>query len=173
MELLNILALIFLGALVVYIINERRALYFPSTHRIVDTIAEFAQIKEGDVAVDLGAGDGRVCIELAQRGAECIGIERNPFLFWRATNKVAESGIQNRITIVKQNLNDYDLSEATVVVAFLSQTTTYPLKDKVLKETRPGTRIILVDHRFEDWEPEKMEIVQRIPVRLYIVPEES
>ncbi len=170
MELLHILALIVLGALVVYIINERRALYFPSTRRIVDTIAEFAQIKDGDVAVDLGAGDGRVCIELARRGAVCIGIERNPFLFWRASNKVAATEVEDRITLVKQDLNDYDLSGASVVVAFLSQTTTYPLKDKVLKETRPGTRVILVDHRFEDWEPEKMVTVQRIPVRLYVVP---
>jgi len=145
-------------------------LYFPSTRRIVDTIAEFAQIKDGDVAVDLGAGDGRVCIELARRGAVCIGIERNPFLFWRASNKVAATEVEDRITLVKQDLNDYDLSGASVVVAFLSQTTTYPLKDKVLKETRPGTRVILVDHRFEDWEPEKMVTVQRIPVRLYVVP---
>lgn len=170
MELLHILALIVLGALVVYIINERRALYFPSTRRIVDTIVEFAQIKDEDVAVDLGAGDGRVCIELARRGAECIGIERNPFLFWRATNKVAATDVKDRITLVKQDLNEYDLSGATVVVAFLSQTTTHPLKDKVLQETRPGTRVILVDHRFEGWEPEKMVTVQRIPVRLYIVP---
>lgn len=170
MELGQALAVIFLGAAAVYVLNERRALFFPSPRGVLDAISKLARAGEGDLAVDLGAGDGRVCIELARRGARCVGVERDPLLLWLARRRISSSGVADRVTLVKGDLYKHDISRATVVVAFLSRTTTHRLRDKVLGEARPGARVVLVDHRFDGWEPERTLTSGRIPVRLYVVP---
>ena len=63
---------------------------------------------------------------------------------------------RGRISAFGNNLFKTDLSEATVATLFLSQTINARLQPKLLRELKPGARV--VSHRFEmprDWKPDQ------------------
>lgn len=67
----------------------RGAPYVPSRSRDIErAFDELYPLKNTDTLVDIGSGDGRVCLDAAKRGARAIGYEINPFLVllsrWRA-----------------------------------------------------------------------------------------
>jgi len=48
--------------------------YVPTPQAVVDRMLDIAQVKAGDVVIDLGSGDGRIMITAAQRhGAKGFG----------------------------------------------------------------------------------------------------
>ncbi|MBU4142330.1 hypothetical protein KKE99_05680, partial [Patescibacteria group bacterium] len=56
--------------------------YVPIPKNGLDKMVEFANIKFGQKAVDLGSGDGRIMIAMAKAGAIVHGYEINPLLVW-------------------------------------------------------------------------------------------
>jgi hypothetical protein len=48
-----------------------------------------------------------------------------------------------------------DVSEATVVTLYLSEKLNVLLRPKLLRELRPGSRILSHDFRMGDWKPEQ------------------
>ena len=67
----------------------RGAPYVPSRRRDVERVFdELYHLQPNDVLVDLGSGDGKICLEAAKRGAKAVGYEINPMLVlisrWRA-----------------------------------------------------------------------------------------
>lgn len=70
----------------------RGAPYVPSRRRDIDrAFGELYRLQPNDVFVDLGSGDGKVCLAAAEHGARAIGYEINPILVlisrWRAQGK--------------------------------------------------------------------------------------
>jgi hypothetical protein len=69
--------------------------------------------------VDLGSGDGRICLEAARRGIFGEGIEINPWLVWYSQFKARALGLDPSLT--KFRIGDYwklDLAEYDVVVIY-------------------------------------------------------
>jgi predicted RNA methylase len=132
---------------------------------MIEVILDFASIKKNDVLYDLGSGNGRILKEAAKKGIQVVGIEHNSFLNLLARKKT--TGMKN-VKIIKGNIFDQDLSKATIIVAYLSQTVVKKLQKKIEKEVKKGTRIIIVDHKFLEWEPVKIKKVGFIPIRLYL-----
>lgn len=67
----------------------RGAPYVPSRSKDIErAFDELYTLKPTDTLVDIGSGDGKVCLAAASRGARSIGYEINPFLVllarWRA-----------------------------------------------------------------------------------------
>ena len=54
--------------------------YVATKREKIPTIIKLANIKSGDIAVDLGSGDGRLLFAAAKSGARAIGYEVNPLL---------------------------------------------------------------------------------------------
>ena len=127
-----------------YILKNRFAFFFPSSKEMIDVILDFADIKKDDVLYDLGSGDGRILIEAAKKNIPVVGIEH------------------------KEDIFDQNLSKATIIIAYLSRKVTLKLQNKIKEESKSGTKIILVDHPFQDWKPEKTVKVGFIPIRLYV-----
>ncbi len=152
---------IFFGICLYYMLKNRLAFFFPSSKVIIDVVMEFADIKKRDVFYDLGSGDGRILFEVAKRGIKVVGIEQNRLLNWIARRKTRKF---NNIKIIQGDIFDQNISDATVIVAYLSRKLTLKLQKKIKK----GTRIILIDHPFKDWKPIKMRKIGIISVRLYI-----
>jgi 16S rRNA A1518/A1519 N6-dimethyltransferase RsmA/KsgA/DIM1 with predicted DNA glycosylase/AP lyase activity len=132
---------------------------------MIEVILDFANVKKNDVLFDLGSGDGRILKEVAKKGIQVVGIEHNWLLNILARKKTR--GMKN-VKIIKGNIFDQDLSKATIIVAYLSQTVVKKLQKKIDKEVKKGTRIIIVDHKFLEWEPVKIKKVWFIPIRLYV-----
>lgn len=147
-----------------YILKNRFAFFFPSSKEMIDVIIDFADITKNDILYDLGSGDGRILKEVAKKNIPVVGIEHNILLNWIAKRRMNKKNIR----IIQGDIFDQDLSKATIIIAYLSRKITLKLQEKINQETEPGTKIILVDHPFQGWEPKKTTNVGHIPIRLYI-----
>src|SRR5579863_4493644 len=131
--------------------------YVPTLDPVVDLMLETAAVTPGDVVYDLGSGDGRIVIAAAKKyGARGVGIELDSDLIKQSIKNARKAGVADKVRFVQADFFKTDLSDATVVTMFLSQSVNLRLEPKLKRELKPGTRI--VSHRFEmpkDWPPEK------------------
>ena len=71
------------------------------------------------------------------------------------------AGVADRVRFVNENLFTANISEATVVTLYLLQSINERLRPKLIRELKPGTRV--VSHVFNmgpEWPPEKKEEVE-------------
>ncbi len=73
---LIIVGLVLCFGLVVFV----GAPYLPTLSQPKKDALDLLGLKEGDVLLELGSGDGRVLLEAAKRGIDSVGIEINPIL---------------------------------------------------------------------------------------------
>jgi ubiquinone/menaquinone biosynthesis C-methylase UbiE len=115
-----------------------------------------ADIKTGDVLYDLGSGDGRIPITAAQRyNIRAVGIEINPKMVWVAEERARGAGVADRVRFINDDMFRADISEATIVTLYLSRKLNLLLRPRLLRQLRPGTRIISHDFDMGDWKPEQ------------------
>jgi ubiquinone/menaquinone biosynthesis C-methylase UbiE len=129
--------------------------YVPTSNAVLDAMFRLAAPTADDVVYDLGSGDGRIVIAAARRfGARGVGVEIDPALIKKATENARKAGVADKVRFVQQDLFKADLSDATVVMLYLSPTTNLRLAPKLQRELRPGTRV--VSNRFDmgDWKPD-------------------
>jgi ribosomal protein L11 methylase PrmA len=131
--------------------------YIPTAQPVVDAMLEAADVTNSDVVYDLGSGDGRIVITAAKKfGARGVGVEIDAGLVKKATENAAAAGVTERVRFVNQNLFDANIGEATVVTLYLLQSLNERLRPKLVRELKPGTRV--VSHVFNmgpEWPPEK------------------
>ena len=135
--------------------------YDPTPHTIVAQMVELAQVRAGDVVYDLGCGDGRTVIAAVRRGATrgvCVDIDPQRIRESRA-NAIA-AGVQDRIQFLEQDLFTTGFKDASVVILFLWPDLNLKLRPRLLRELRPGTRVISYIHDMGDWKPRQTVKVQ-------------
>lgn len=127
--------------------------YLPLKVDVVERIMKMAEIKDSDVFYDLGSGDGRLVIAAAKRGAKAYGVEINLFRVWGSRWNIFRKGLGSRAKIIRANIFDVDLFEASVVNAYLSQKTNNLLLPKLEKELKNGAKVFGVAFKFLKWKP--------------------
>ena len=145
--------------------------YVPTPQEVVDEMLKVAEVKKGDVLYDLGCGDGRIVITAAQKyGVRGVGIDIDPQRIKESNENAQKAGVTNRVKFLQQNLFEADLREATVVTLYLLPEINLKLLPKLLRELKPGSRI--VSHAFDmgDWKPEKTTDVDGQPIYFWVVP---
>ena len=70
-----------------------------------------------------------------------------------------------------KDLFDADIHEATVVALYLLPEINLRLRPKLLKELKPGTRVVSHSFHMGDWKPEKEEIVEGSHIYRWTIPE--
>ena len=147
-------------------------IYVPTPQAVVDAMLELADVKKSDVVYDLGSGDGRIVITAAKKhGARGVGIEIDPTLVKKARENAAAAGVSDRVRFVTQNLFTTDISKASVVTLYLLQSINERLRPKLVRELRPGTRV--VSHVFNmgpEWPAEKTLVVERSRIFFWSIP---
>ncbi|WNZ27575.1 class I SAM-dependent methyltransferase [Leptolyngbya sp. NK1-12] len=146
--------------------------YVPTPMPVVDEMLNLANVQSDDVVYDLGSGDGRIVIAAAQeRGARGIGVEIDPQRIQEANQNAQQAGVTDRVEFLQQDLFETDFSDATVVTLYLLPELNVKLRPKLLRELRPGTRI--VSHAFDmgEWEPDQVVEVNGRTVYYWVVPE--
>lgn len=124
---------------------------------VVMEMLRVAEVGPGDVVYDLGCGDGRIVIAAAQRfGARAVGVDLDPELLRQARQNAVTAGVADRVTFREQDLFATDLGQATVVTLYLSPEANRRLRPKLLRELRPGSRIVSHEYDLGDWRPEQM-----------------
>ena len=110
---------------------------------LVSPLLEFASLGEDDQLVDLGCGDGRIVIAAAERfGCQARGYENNAHLAAMARHNASSSEASSLVTICEDDLSTADLGSVTVVFVFMPASATATLISRILRQVRPGTRII-------------------------------
>ena len=131
--------------------------YEPSRGKALKSIIKFTNPKSGDKIAELGSGDGRICIALANnlQKIEIHGFEINPFLVWISRRKIKKLGLQNKIKIYWKNFFKEDLSRYNKIVMFQFNTITNKLSKKFKKELKPGSIIVSHWWKLPEWKIKK------------------
>ncbi|MFZ5424468.1 MAG: SAM-dependent methyltransferase [Patescibacteria group bacterium] len=132
------------------------AYYVPSENKTVKKMVKLAEPKSGMKIADLGSGDGKVVISMAKKGAEVHGYEIDPYLALISKIRVKLRFLGNKATIHKQSYWDVTLSEYNVITLFGIPYIMEKLEKKLLKELKPGTKIISNKFKFPNLEPVKI-----------------
>lgn len=135
--------------------------YDPTPQPVVEEMLKLAEVKKGDVIYDLGCGDGRIVVTAAVKyGVKAVGVDLDPERVLESEENVRVNGVEDLVTIRRENIFDTDVSEASVVAIYLYPSVNLALKPRLLEQLRPGSRI--VSHAFDmgDWEPEKEVTVE-------------
>lgn len=125
----------------------------------METVAEMlrlANLKKGDVLYDLGSGDGRIPLEAARKyGVRAVGVEIKPQLVAEANRRAKDENLEKLVHFVQADLFRMNYRGANVVTLYLSDSINERLRPKLLRELRPGSKIISHDFRMGDWQPEQ------------------
>jgi SAM-dependent methyltransferase len=144
--------------------------YVPTPNDVVEAMLSIAEVGPSDVVYDLGSGDGRIVIAAAKRGARGVGIELEPSLVAEANRNAGRAGVADRVAFVEGDIFQTDVSQATVVTLYLLSSINERLRPKLLRELKPGSRIVSHRFRMGTWEPERSRQVSGKDVWLWRVP---
>ena len=134
------------------------ASFIPTPHELVEKVLRFAALGAGDVLYDLGCGDGRIVIAAARQfGIRAVGIDIDPRRIAEAQANARRSGVEHLVEFRQQDVLGADLTPATVVTLYLSDSGTLALSGKLREQLRPGARIISRDAALHGWDPSSME----------------
>ncbi len=156
--------------------------YVPSPSSVVSDMLTLAEVGPKDFVIDLGSGDGRIVLTAAKVfGARGFGVDIDAKLVKESNEAAKLQGISDRASFSIQDLFKTDIRKATVLTMYLLPNTVDMLKDKLLEELNPGTRIISHDYPLSGWIPEKyvqMDLEDKVIISgvtttliyLYVVP---
>lgn len=131
--------------------------YAPTFTPAIKQAFDYIKIGPKDTIIDLGAGDGKVLLEAARRGAKAKGFELSPIM-WFVTwlrlliMKTKVSGTlkrrfltpYNKPKIYLRNFYKQSLKEATVVFAFLMPQNMNRVRKYLSKQHIPQGKYLLV-----------------------------
>jgi hypothetical protein len=130
--------------------------YVPTPPAVVDAMLDIAAVGPGDFVVDLGSGDGRIVLTGATRyKASGMGVDIDGKLVDLANASAQRLGVADRVRFQKQDVLDADLGRATVLTLYLLPGMMDRLRPKLLKELRPGARIVSHDFDLGEWTPDR------------------
>ena len=131
--------------------------FAPSVDEVVDMMLRTAEVTDKDTVYDLGCGDGRIVIAAAGKyGARGVGVDINPLRIKESRRNARNAGVSQKVTFIEQDLFKTDLSQATVVVIYLDPMVNLRLRPKLLRELKPGTRVVSNSFDMGDWKPDKV-----------------
>lgn len=117
--------------------------YIPTPVDAVAAIVAQAHVRAGEVHLDLGSGDGRVCLAFAASGCRSVGCELDEELARKSSARVAASQWASAIEIVQADFWDEDWSAFDIVTS-----THEEWKDAVIekfdREKRDGARLLFM-----------------------------
>ena len=132
--------------------------FVPSPTVVVEYMLKLAGLKAGEVLFDMGSGDGRTVIMAAKTfGARGVGIELREDLAKKALGNIHEYGLDDRVTIVNDDMFNVNLTSADVVYLYLTTSANEKIKPKLERDLKKGVRVVTHDYEIVGWRPEKIE----------------
>ncbi len=117
--------------------------WWRTNKKIARIQCKLGKITKNDIVYDLGCGDGTALMIAAKEFGACgVGVEIDLLRYWYARCAFWLTGQAKKLKIERKNFFAVDISPATVVIMYLIPKTLNKLKPKLVKELRPGTRIV-------------------------------
>jgi SAM-dependent methyltransferase len=135
--------------------------YVPTPHEVVNRMLELAEIKPGDVLYDLGSGDGRIVVAAAKKfGIRAVGFEIDPGLVKDSRQIIKQAGLEELVEIREQDIRTVDFSPASIVTLYLYPAANLRLRPVLLRDLKPGSRVISHDFGMGSWKPDRVARLQ-------------
>ncbi len=148
-------------------------IWVPTPDEVVDRMLTMAQLGPNDIHFDLGAGDGKIAIAAAKRGANATGIEYNPDMAKYANERAQAAGVAGvgpgKAMIRQADIFVTDFSKATVITLYLLPTLNMKLRPQILS-MKPGTRVVSHSFTMEDWEADEISTLDGRRAYFWLVP---
>lgn len=142
--------------------------YVRTPVNVIDAFFKMGKVGTNDFLIDLGSGDGRIVIAAAKLGARGFGVELDANLVNTARREAERQGVKDRITFQAEDLFFVDLSKATVITIYMSESVNLRLRPSLFK-LKPGTRVLSHDFDMAQWQPDdKMSVP--VPDKPYGAP---
>ncbi len=129
--------------------------YAPMRMTHLETMIKTLQIKKGEKAVDIGAGDGRVVIALARAGADAHGFEINPLLVLWGKYNITRAGLRGKAHMHLQNFITADFSTFDIFTTYLTKYGMANVEKKLQKEAKKSARIAADFFPLPTWKASK------------------
>jgi len=139
--------------------QERFSFFQASTVESVTRMLKFAGLRDDDVLVDLGSGNGLIPITAAQMNPKlrAWGVDVDEKLIRESNQAAKAQGVGNRVRFFHRNAFDTDLRDATVVTMWLFPELMRLLRPTILKTARPGTRILTSTWDLGSWAHDEVD----------------
>jgi SAM-dependent methyltransferase len=149
--------------------------YVPTKPEVVAEMLRMANVGKNDILYDLGCGDGRIIITAARLyGTRGVGVDIDPDRIKDSQENAAEAKVTHLVRFFEQDLFETDFHEATVVSLYLLTSVNLRLRPHLLKQLRPGTRVVSHNYGMDTWKPDQSSVVMvddtDHDVYLWIVP---
>lgn len=136
--------------------------FVPTPPKIIDAMMKLGSVGKDDVVYDLGCGTGDLVIAAVQKfhAKHGVGIDIKKEQVQKAKANAQQAGVADKVEFRQADvLKVKDLSEATVVMLYMSDELNEQLRPILQKQLKPGARIVSHRFRMGDWKPDKTETV--------------
>jgi uncharacterized protein (TIGR03000 family) len=123
--------------------------FVPTPQVVVEAMCKLGAVTDKDVVYDLGCGDGRIVITAVTtfRARRGVGVDLDPERVLESRENARRLQATDKVEFRQGDaLKIEDLSEATVVMLYMSDELNLALRPILQKTLKPGARI--VSHRF-------------------------
>lgn len=137
--------------------QERFSFFQASTPESVERMLTLAGLRDDDVVVDLGSGNGLIPLTAARMNPKLRGwgVDIDPALVEESNRLASAEGLSDRVRFFHRNAFDADLRDATVVTMWLFPELMQLLRPIILERARPGTRVLTSTWNLGSWEPDE------------------
>ena len=126
--------------------------YVPTPDDVVAEMLRIADVGKDDVLYDLGCGDGRIVITAAKKmDCRAVGVDIDPQRIKESRENAVRAKVTDRVQFLQQDLFEANIREATVVTLYLLTSVNLKLRPKLLRELKPGTRVVSHDFSMGEW----------------------
>ena len=141
--------------------------YVPTSKKQVKDILKKAELKPGQIFMELGSGDGRVVREAVKHyRVRGIGIDANNLLVILSRLYAKREKISS-VEFRKQNMFETDLKDVDVLYLFLMPELLKKMNAKFLHELKPGALVISHGFRLEGWSDKQVDEIKSEPFSTY------
>jgi hypothetical protein len=135
--------------------------FVPSDDNVLNAMFDMAKPTSGDFLIDLGSGDGRIVVEAARRfGLRGFGVDLNEGLVAIARQRARSVGVADRVEFHIRDLFRTDFRQASILTMYLLPEIVLELREALLRDLRPGARIVSHDYHMGEWRPDEARLVR-------------
>ena len=94
----------------------------------------------------------------------------NPERIREARANARKAGVESLVKFAANDFFAADIHSATVVALYLLPDVNLRLRPKLLKDLKPGSRVVSNSFGMGDWKPEKEQMVEGSRIYLWTIP---
>lgn len=131
--------------------------FWPTPDDAVARMLDLAGAGPGDRLIDLGCGDGRICIAAARRGTRALGVDIDAARIAEAEAATRAAGVEALVSFRREDLFETRLDEASIVTVYALPLVHNLLAPRFRADLAPGSRVVAHAWPITGWPADRVE----------------